>query len=276
MSGGKGGSQTTQVEIPQWLSNAAQANLAQGRDVSKIGYTPYYGPDVAALTPTQQAARSNIGQFAQAFGMQGLQESALPQPTQYAGGISGYSSGGLYDQAVQELAARRPGQYRKMMENFVNPYTGGAPQDRYQSYLSQPEMPSSTNAPDAESFASTQTNAQAPAESNIVLNGRVYNLSDPAQLAQYQADYSASIMQQQQPQQQQQQQPQQQQQQQPQQQQVTAEAAVASLRSAPDWKSLSSQQKIQRVVDMANQTGLTAGELAAILPYEESVIDRYI
>ena len=147
MSGGKGGSQTAQVEIPQWLSNAAQANLAQGRDVSKIGYTPYYGPDVAALTPTQQAARSNIGQFAQAFGMQGLQESALPQPTQYAGGISGYSSGGLYDQAVQELAARRPGQYSKMMENFVDPYTGGAPQDRYSNYLSQPVMPSSTNAP---------------------------------------------------------------------------------------------------------------------------------
>lgn len=263
MSGGKGGSQTTQVEIPQWLSNAAQANLAQGRDVSRIGYTPYYGPDVAALAPAQQAARANVGQFAQAFGMQGIPESSLGQPTTYAGGIQGYSAGGLYDQAVQELASRRPGQYSKMMENFVDPYGQGGYQDRYQNYFNtgigqeygDTYMPSAT-------IPATQYSG--PATANVALNDKIYNLTDPTQLSQYQQDFAASqnVATQQpainvQP-------------------QVTAESAVSSLRSAPDWRTLTAQQKIQRVVDMANQTGLSAGELAAVLPYDETVIEGYM
>ena len=273
MSGGKGGSQTTQVEIPQWLSNAAQANLAQGRDVSKIGYTPYYGPDVAAVTPTQQAARSNVDQFAKAFGMQGIQESALPQATNYAGGISGYSSGGLYDQAVQELAARRPGQYSKMQENFVDPYNGSAPNDRYGNYFAQTSTPSGDVAVDSENFANTLEGSQPQSQgSNILFNGIVYNLSDPAQVLAYQEAYAASVAVQQN---QSDQKGQPGQQNQPEQQQ-TAEQAVAALRSAPDWKSLSGNQKIQRVVELANRTGLTAGDLAAFLPYEESVIEGYI
>ena len=270
MSGGKGGSQTTEVEIPQWLSNAAQANLAQGRDVSKIGYTPYYGPDVAAVTPTQQAARSNVDQFAKAFGMQGIQKSALPQATNYAGGISGYSSGGLYDQAVHELAARRPGQYSKMQENFVDPYSGSAPSDRYGNYFAQTSPPSGDGAVDSENFANTHEGSQPQLQgSNILFNGIIYDLNDPAQVLAYQEAYAASVA----GQQNQSDQPEQPEQ--PDQQQ-TAEQAVAALRSAPDWKSLSGNQKIQRVVELANRTGLTAGDLAAFLPYEESVIEGYI
>ena len=92
---------------------------------------------------------------------------------------------------------------------------------------------------------------------------QVYNLSDPAQVLAYQEAWAASgAGQPEQPEQ-------------PEQPQ-TAEQAVAALRSAPDWKSLSGNQKIQRVVELANRTGLTAGDLAAFLPYEESVIEGYI
>lgn len=284
MSGGKGGSQTTQVEIPEWLSSAAQANLAQGRDVSQIGYTPYYGPDVAALTPTQQATRANIGQFAQAFGMQGIPDMALGTPTTYAGGIQGYSSGDLYDQAVQELAARRPGQYSKMMENFVDPYNPGGFQDRYANYFNQPTVTGGVNTttnssglPGGEYYNVNPTTQTGPTAANIEFNGQLYNVADPQGLAAYNAARAAfeasnvpnnfgdqgnqgnqgnqgenAV------------------------QQTTAESAVEALRAAPDWKSLSAQQKIQRVVDMANQTGLTAGELAAVLPYEETVIQGYL
>lgn len=265
MSGGKGGSQTTQVEIPEWLSSAAQANLAQGRDVSQIGYVPYYGPDVAALTPTQQATRANIGQFAEAFGMQGIPDMALGTPTTYAGGIQGYSSGDLYDQAVQELASRRPGQYSKMMENFVDPYTQGGFQDRYANYFNRPVTgygsTGTEGMPGGEFYNYDPTVTAGPTVANISFNGQVYNVADPQGLAAYNAARDAAMS------------------------PVTptspvtqtsAADAVAALRSASDWPSLSAQQKIQRVVDMANQTGLTAGELAAVLPYEETVIQGYM
>jgi len=124
MSGGKGGSQSTQVEIPKYLEDASKENIAMGKEVAKIGYTPYYGPDVAAFTPAQEAARANVGSMASAFGMQGP-TSGMPEATDFGGGIRGYSSGSLYDQAVAELARRRPGQAAAINQMFINPQTGG-------------------------------------------------------------------------------------------------------------------------------------------------------
>ena len=113
MSGGKGGSTTTvqQQQLPAWLDKAAQENLAQAKIASQIGYMPYYGPDVAALSPQQEMAMQNTFNAQQAFGMvpQGAQFSTgLPQPTQYAGGVSGYGSGSLFDQALAEMKTRQP------------------------------------------------------------------------------------------------------------------------------------------------------------------------
>jgi hypothetical protein len=39
--------------------------------------------------------------------------TGMPEPQQFAGGVSGYSSGGLFDQAVKELASRNPEQAEK-------------------------------------------------------------------------------------------------------------------------------------------------------------------
>ena len=113
MSGGKGGSTTTvqQQKMPQWLEDAAQANLAQAKIAGQIGYMPYYGPDVAALSPQQEMAMQNTFNAQQAFGMvpQGTQFSTgMPTATDYGGGVRGYSSGNLFDQAVAELKARQP------------------------------------------------------------------------------------------------------------------------------------------------------------------------
>lgn len=113
MSGGKGGSQTSQVQLPKWLETAAQDALARGQKTADIGYMPYYGPDVAALTPMQTAAMNNTNAGATAFGM-GAPTDAMagaPQAQTFAGGVQGYSSGGLYDQALAELKARNPQQF---------------------------------------------------------------------------------------------------------------------------------------------------------------------
>lgn len=132
MSGGKGGSQTTKVEIPQWLEDAARKNIARGEGVATLGYVPYYGPDVAAFTPMQNAAFENTNSAASAFGLAAPVDSmSMPTARTYANGLSGYSSGGLYDQAVSELKNRRPGQYDAMTGMFINPQTGAQPLSPY-------------------------------------------------------------------------------------------------------------------------------------------------
>ena len=74
---------------------------------------PYYGPDVAAFTPTQNAAfDANIG-AGEAFGLlapgHGLTAtSGMPTPTDWDG-FTGYSSQPMYESALAELKAKQPG-----------------------------------------------------------------------------------------------------------------------------------------------------------------------
>jgi len=109
--GGKGGSNTQKTEIPKWIEEPAKRNLARAEDAQKIGYMPYYGPDVAAFNPTQQAAmQANIG-AGQAFGLlpQGNIDPLAGMPsTVTSGGLTGYSAAPLYEQAVAEARAKQP------------------------------------------------------------------------------------------------------------------------------------------------------------------------
>lgn len=124
MSGGKGGSTTSTVEIPAWLESAAQSNLAKANELSKIGYTPYYGADVAAMTPSQIASMQGTNTAALAFGMPTADVSAGMPAAQNYGGINAYSSAPMYEQALAELQARRPGQYAALNAPFLDPMTG--------------------------------------------------------------------------------------------------------------------------------------------------------
>ena len=128
MSGGKGGSTTQEVKIPAWLEQAAQANIRRAEDVAALGNVPYYGADVAAMTPMQMAAGQGINTAAGAFGL-GTNDLSMgmPAPQTFAGGVQGYSSGGLYDQALRELQTRAPGQYNAITGMFINPQTGSTP-----------------------------------------------------------------------------------------------------------------------------------------------------
>lgn len=199
MSGGKGGSTTSQTQIPDWIAEPAQRNIARAESAQQIGYIPYMGPEVAAFSPTEMALMQSRGNTAEAFGIvpQGfdalsglprnvpqnvtqfdtpttneqqlnqiymeelgrplgdegrnywLQQSGLQDPNQirqavrqsqeavdfqrmpqtFAGGIQGYSSFPLYEQAVRETAMRAPGQVQAYQDLFVNPMTGEASQN---------------------------------------------------------------------------------------------------------------------------------------------------
>jgi hypothetical protein len=126
--GGKGGSTTSTVEVPAFLENAARSNLAKADTLSRIGYTPYYGPDVAAMTPSQMAAIQGTNTAALSFGLPSMADpmAGMGQPLSF-GGIPAYSSGGMYDQALAELQRRQPGQYNALRAPFIDPVTGAQP-----------------------------------------------------------------------------------------------------------------------------------------------------
>lgn len=113
------GSSTSKTTVPEWQNRAAQDALAAANRVANIRYTPYYGPDVAALTPMQEAAMRGTGQAALAFGVPTADPMAgLPQATNFNGTL-GYSSGGLYDLALAELQRRNPEQYAALTADIV-------------------------------------------------------------------------------------------------------------------------------------------------------------
>lgn len=125
--GGKGGSQTSTVKLPEWLEDAAQENLSRAKYAADTGPIQYRGPDVAAFNPMQQAAFQGTGQMAGAFGMAGgdlTGMEGMPQPQEFAGGFQGYSSAPIYDEAMEAFKARAPGQYEHAMGMFVDPITG--------------------------------------------------------------------------------------------------------------------------------------------------------
>lgn len=122
--GGKGGSQTSQTELPDWLSDAAQAAVGQGQRIGQIGYVPYNGPDVAAMTPLQNRAMQNTSDAASAFGMADGGYNGLPAAEEFANGMRGYSSRPLYADAKKWLARNRPGQFNYMQDFFVGAQTG--------------------------------------------------------------------------------------------------------------------------------------------------------
>ncbi len=118
MGGALGGSSTSSIKVPKWQEDASKDALARANQVAGIGYVPYYGPDVAALTPMQLSAMQGTNQAASAFGMPTTDLAAGLPTAQNFNGMQAYSSGGLYDQAVNELKTRNPEQYAKLMSQY--------------------------------------------------------------------------------------------------------------------------------------------------------------
>lgn len=129
MSGGKGGSTTTTVKVPKFLETAAKRNLTRADEIAKIRYVPHYGPDVAALTPMQQAAMANTSAASEAFGLSAPQDAmaGMPQAQTFAGGVQGYASAPMYQGSLEQLRATNPAQYAAITSMFTNPKTGAAP-----------------------------------------------------------------------------------------------------------------------------------------------------
>lgn len=178
MSGGKGGSSTSSVQIPEYIETAAQNNLNMAQDVSQIGFVPQYGPSVAAFTPMTNASFDNTANAASAFGMttptagSSAAYGGMGPATDYGNGVMGYSAKPIYDNMMSEFAADRPGQYDYINSFFIDPVTGapGAnaqPQTDYTSLLTAGDAVSAQQAND---LAIAQAQAGAGPQSVTNLN----------------------------------------------------------------------------------------------------------
>lgn len=156
------GSQTTATRVPKWQEDAAKAALARANQVAGIGYTPYYGADVAAMTPMQMSAMQGTNQAASAFGMPTTDLSMSMPVAQDFGGIQAYSSGGLYDQALAELRARNPEQYAALTSQF-GPQSAAAP---------MPAQPVPTPMPVKKSKSSGRNSAIAAGRAAAATSGQ--------------------------------------------------------------------------------------------------------
>lgn len=128
MSGGKGGSQSTNVEIPQYIEDAARRNLSRAEELAEVGYMPYYGPEVAAFNPMQTQAFQNTANAAAAFGLGAPMDvmAGMPQAQDFGNGMMGYGSGNLFQGAVDQFAANNPAQYNQYTQNFSGPLASNA------------------------------------------------------------------------------------------------------------------------------------------------------
>jgi len=122
--GGKGGSQSTQVRLPDFIEEAGERAVARGEDIAKIGFVPHMGPDVAAFSPTQEAAFAGTNMAASAFGLPQSQGTGLPEAQDFGGGIRGFSSFPIFEQSLQDLREARPGQVAAIEDFFIDPVTG--------------------------------------------------------------------------------------------------------------------------------------------------------
>lgn len=125
--GGKGGSQTQEVEmkLDPTMRAASEELINRARMAAQLGYQPNRGVQVAAFTPMQQAGFANQTQAMNAFGMAAPSSpmEGMPQAQMSGSGIAGYSFAPEYDRAMAML----PEGYRAAIEGlFIDPNSGKA------------------------------------------------------------------------------------------------------------------------------------------------------
>lgn len=120
----KGGRTDQNATIPAFMETLAQQSIGTGTDVAATGYTPMYGVDVAGFSPMQTAAFQGTDTMASAFGMPTTQNQSYLPPTQTIGGVTGYSSGNVFDANVEALQNKRPAQADYIDSFAINPVTG--------------------------------------------------------------------------------------------------------------------------------------------------------
>lgn len=112
-----GGKRTTENSIDPDLKREALETLNLADQAGRIGYIPYTGPTVAALTPGQVAGIENTNAAASAFGLNTYTPTMTGGEAIPGTGATGYSGFGLYSQALANMDPEK----RAMIEAILNP-----------------------------------------------------------------------------------------------------------------------------------------------------------
>lgn len=110
------------------MEEAGKLAVEEAKKIKEMGYLPYFGPEVAAINPYEQAMAQNVGGMASAFGLAAPAAMSMSGvDTATSGGITGYTTAPAYFAALERLKETRPDQY----EFFANlgrfdPITGAA------------------------------------------------------------------------------------------------------------------------------------------------------
>lgn len=143
-SGDKKTKQTQDFKLPKWYEDAAKQVLDFGKGVASNGYTPYIGPDVAALSPSAEAGIQGTDAMSAAFGMPTSGGTGyLPAAQTSAGGVKGYSSFPGFEESMNNLKTKFPGVYE-----FLSKYNKGMGADA----MNSPAMAQSFNPTQATGF----------------------------------------------------------------------------------------------------------------------------
>ena len=145
--GGKGGSTTTEVKVPEYFAKAAEQNLDYAGRAADVGYVPYSGPEIAAFSPAMTSAFDNTNDMAGAYGMKQMDYSngyGVPAPTRFADGSMGYSTMPQYNQMMAQFARERPAQKAAIDNFFINPLTGAGGISSYNPVPSGPPVAART------------------------------------------------------------------------------------------------------------------------------------
>ena len=119
--GGKGGSNTTTVQLPDSLEQGANEVLVAGLRAAALPYKPNKGVTIAGFAPQERAAMRNTSAMAEAFGLQGGNKNGLGlgKTQRGANGIYGYSSEGALNQMKHASTNKRQ---RKDMDRLRNSF----------------------------------------------------------------------------------------------------------------------------------------------------------
>ena len=120
----KGGRTDQKANMPAFAETLAQQTVGVGTDAAATGYTPMYGIDVAGFSPMQTASFEGTDMMASAFGMPTTGGQSYLPPTQTMGGVTGYSSGDVFDANLAALESRRPAQVDYIDSFSMDPITG--------------------------------------------------------------------------------------------------------------------------------------------------------
>lgn len=123
----KGGTQTQKPYVPRFAETAMQQGIGMATDLAPLQdtYTPLYGPQVAALSPLEQASMQGTDMMAGAFGMPTSgNQSYLPQAQTYEGGIQGYSARPMVESMISQFREERPAQAEYRESFGIDPVTG--------------------------------------------------------------------------------------------------------------------------------------------------------